>query len=63
MAQSFLLEKLNAIGTDDSRGLLSPMLEGVQTEIGVACGLFVGGDPEHAAFVVKLVAFQFSMHR
>ena len=63
MPQSFLLEKLNAIGTDDSRGLLSPMLEGVQTKIGVACSLFVGGDPEDATFVVKFIAFQFSMHR
>ena len=50
----FLVE-VRPVGGDDARRLLAPMLQGVESQVGVPGRLGVGGDAEDAALVVELV--------
>ena len=55
VAHAPFLMQARPIGRDDPGRLLASMLEGVETQVGVAGRLGVSGDAEDAALVVKLV--------
>ena len=55
VAHSPFLVQPCPVGRDDPGRLLASMLEGIESQIGVAGRLWVSGDAEDAALVVKLV--------
>ena len=55
VAHAPLLMELRPVGGDDSGRLLTSMLKGVKSQVGMAGRLGVRGDAEDAALVVKLV--------